>query len=98
MKTTREREVSTTSTASVPDDIHARILRLLSMTRRPLESTELTQALALGSEAKRAFHWLNRNGYIQQSDAARATAEQIAIGSWLLADRGREWAEGHGAL
>jgi DNA-binding IclR family transcriptional regulator len=82
-----------------PDATHERILRVLGMTRRPLGSGELEQALGLvESEARGACRWLTENGYIMRTVRDGREAARSAMAAWALADKGRMWARGQGAL
>jgi hypothetical protein len=76
---------------------HERVLRVLGLSRRPLQSGELQNALGLGpKEAIRACEWLTDRGYI--STVKRGRAAQQAMKQWTLADKGRSWAKGQDAL
>ena len=76
---------------------HERVLRVLGLSRRPLQSGELQNALGLvPNETSRVCEWLTDHGYISAVQKARAA--QKAMQSWSLADKGRSWAKGHGAL
>ncbi len=83
---------------------HERVLRVLGLSRRPLQSGELQNALGLvPNETSSVCEWLTDHGYIsavQKARAAqgRAAAAQKAMQTWSLADKGRSWAKGHGAL
>jgi len=88
---------------SVPGDLHApaatheRVLRVLGLSRRPLQSGELQNALGLvANETTRACAWLTNRGYI--SAVQRGRAAQQTKKQWALADKGRSWAKGQGAL
>lgn len=76
---------------------HERVLRVLGLSRRPLQSGELQNALGLvPNETTRVCEWLTDRGYI--SAVQRGHAAQQAMKQWTLADRGRSWAKGQGAL
>ena len=78
---------------AIPSATQERILRVLGLTRRPLQSGEIENALGLvSSEARRAFDSLTDQGFI-----AREAAQKSMV-SWSLADKGRSWAKGQGAL
>jgi hypothetical protein len=79
---------------AAPSATHERILRVLGLTRRPLQSGEIENALGL-SDSQRAFQWLTENGYIS-TVRGRATTQRSPF--WSLADKGRMWAKGQGAL
>lgn len=77
-----------------PDVTHERILHVLSITRRPLASAELLNALGLvNNEAHGAFDWLSRNGYIRRME--QAARSSTTPQTWLLADKGQAWIEGN---
>jgi hypothetical protein len=74
--------------AESPSVTQERILRVLDITQRPLQSGELANALAMFSgEANGACQWLTDKGYITGKGSQRAT-------SWALADKGRMWVKG----
>ena len=76
---------------------HERVLRVLGLSRRPLQSGELQNALGLvPTETTRVCEWLTDRGYI--SAVQRGRAAQQAMKQWALADKGRSWAKGQGAL
>jgi len=76
---------------------HERVLRVLGLSRRPLQSGELQNALGLvPTETTRVCEWLTDRGYI--SAVQRGRAAQQAMKQWALADKGRSWANGQGAL
>ena len=76
---------------------HERVLRVLGLSRRPLQSGELQNALGLvPNETTRVCEWLTDRGYI--SAVQRGRAAQQAMKQWALADKGRSWAKGQGAL
>ncbi len=76
---------------------HERVLRVLGLSRRPLQSGELQNALGLvPNETTRVCGWLRDRGYI--STVQRGRAAQQAMKQWALADKGRSWAKGQGAL
>jgi hypothetical protein len=76
---------------------HERVLRVLGLSRRPLQSGELQNALGLvPNEAVRACAWLTDRGYI--SAVQRGRVAQQAKKQWALAQKGRSWAKGRGAL
>jgi len=76
---------------------HERVLRVLGLSRRPLQSGELQNALGLvPNETNSVCEWLTDHGYISAVQKARAAHK--AIQAWSLADKGRSWAKGHGAL
>jgi hypothetical protein len=76
---------------------HERVLRVLGLSRRPLQSGELQNALGLvPNETTRVCEWLTDRGYI--SAVQRGRAAQQAMKQWTLADKGRSWAKGQGAL
>jgi predicted ArsR family transcriptional regulator len=82
---------------AAPSATQERILRVLGLTRRPLQSGEIENALGLVStEARRAFESLTDQGYI--STVRDKAAAQKSMTSWSLADKGRSWAKGQGAL
>lgn len=101
MSTTKDSRLTTTSDASLsadsePGATHERILRVLGLTRRPLQSGEIESALGLlANDARRAFEWLTDNGYIS-TVRGRSPAQRSPL--WSLADKGRLWAKGQGAL
>lgn len=75
---------------------HERVLRVLGLSRRPLQSGELQNALGLvPNETTRVCEWLTDRGYISAVQRGRA---QEAMKQWALADKGRSWAKGQGAL
>jgi len=76
---------------------HERVLRVLGLSRRPLQSGELQNALGMvPNETMRVCEWLTDRGYI--SAVQRGRAAQQAMKQWALADKGRSWAKGQGAL
>jgi hypothetical protein len=76
---------------------HERVLRVLGISRRPLQSGELQNALGLvPNETARACEWLTNRGYI--SAVQRGRAARQALKQWALADKGRSWAKGQDAL
>ncbi len=76
---------------------HERVLRVLGLSRRPLQSGELQNALGLvPNETTRVCEWLTDQGYI--SAVHRGRAARQAMKQWALADKGRSWARGQGAL
>ena len=80
-----------------PSVTHERILRVLGITQRPLQSGELANALGLfNAEANGAVQWLTDQGYITGSAAERAgkSAQRASMTSWSLADKGRLWVKG----
>jgi predicted ArsR family transcriptional regulator len=82
---------------ATPSAIQERILRVLGLTSRPLQSGEIENALGLvATEARRAFESLTDQGYI--STVRGKAAAQKSMTSWSLADKGRSWAKGQGAL
>jgi hypothetical protein len=82
-----------------PGVTHERILRVLGMTQRPLKSGELANALGLFSnEANGACKWLTDKGYITSAEHTGKPQAERAITSWELADKGRLWVKGRGAL
>ena len=82
---------------AAPSGTHERILRVLGLTRRPLQSGEIESALGLlGTDARRAFEWLTDHGYISTVRARTPTQQRSPL--WSLADKGRSWAKGQGAL
>ncbi|MEJ1961588.1 MAG: hypothetical protein WDO56_08620 [Gammaproteobacteria bacterium] len=75
-----------------------RVLRVLGMSRRPLQSGELQNALGLvPNETTSVCEWLTDRGYISTVRAAGRAAQKTSQ-SWSLADKGRSWAKGQGAL
>ena len=83
---------------AAPATTHERILRVLGITQRPLKSGELEMALGLvANEARIACQWLDDNGYIECTVRV-SRAAQRAMTFWSLADKGRLWAKGQGAL
>jgi len=81
---------------AAPGATHERILRVLGITRRPLQSGEIESALGLlANDAGRAFEWLTDHGYIS-TVRARTPTQRSPL--WSLADKGRSWAKGQGAL
>jgi predicted ArsR family transcriptional regulator len=98
MPTTKDQRTSTSHTElAVPSATQERILRVLGLTRRPLQSGEIENALGLvATEARRAFESLTDQGYI--STVRGKAAAQKSMTSWSLADKGRSWAKGQGAL
>src|SRR5262249_8177305 len=99
MSSTRDRSLheNVSGNLQAPAATHDRVLRVLGLSRRPLQSGELQNALGLvANETTRACEWLTDRGYIsavQRSRAARQPMKQ-----WALADKGRSWAKGQGAL
>ncbi len=80
-----------------PSVTHERILRVLGITQRPLQSGELANALGMfNAEASGACQWLTDKGYITGSGAARAgkAPQRTQMTSWELADKGRLWVKG----
>ena len=80
---------------------HERVLRVLGLSRRPLQSGELQNALGLvPNETNSVCEWLTDHGYISAVQKARAAQGRAvaAMQAWSLADKGRSWAKGHGAL
>ena len=76
---------------------HERVLRVLGLSRRPLQSGELQNALGLvPNETTSVCEWLTDRGYI--SAVQRGRAAQQAIKQWALADKGRSWVKVQGAL
>jgi hypothetical protein len=76
---------------------HERVLRVLGLSRRPLQSGELQNALGLvPNETTSVCAWLTDRGYI--STVQKGRAAQKAMKTWSLADKGRSWAKGQGAL
>jgi DNA-binding IclR family transcriptional regulator len=76
---------------------HERVLRVLGLSRRPLQSGELQNALGLvPNETVRACAWLTDRGYI--STVQRGRVAQQAKKQWTLAHKGRSWAKDQGAL
>jgi predicted ArsR family transcriptional regulator len=98
MPMTKDQPISTGQTGlTVPSVTQERILRVLGLTRRPLQSGEIENALGLvGTEARRAFESLTDQGYI--STVRGKAAAHKSMTSWSLADKGRSWAKGQGAL
>jgi hypothetical protein len=86
--------------AEMPAVAGERVLRLLGMTQRPLEWSELQRALGLQShEFRPAWEWLLDNEYVSPTALATAGAVPRSIEElWALADKGHEWAKRHGAL
>jgi predicted ArsR family transcriptional regulator len=75
-----------------------RVLRVLGMSRRPLQSGELQNALGLvPNETHSVCEWLTDRGYINTVRAAGRAAQKTTK-LWSLADKGRSWAKGQGAL
>ena len=71
-----------------------RILRILEITRRPLQSAELEGALGIAShEGHSACRWLTDNGYVARSTepAERRPGEKATF--WSLAEKGRTLAK-----
>jgi predicted ArsR family transcriptional regulator len=97
MSMIKDPRMSTSDTDfAAPSATHERILRVLGLTRRPLQSGEIESALGLlGNDARRAFEWLTDHGYIS-TVRGRATTQRSPF--WSLADKGRMWAKGQGAL
>jgi hypothetical protein len=79
-----------------PGGTHERILNVLGITQRPLQSGELANALGLfNNEASGACQWLTDQGYITGTGAAsRAGKTPQRMTSWSLADKGRLWVKG----
>jgi hypothetical protein len=76
---------------------HERVLRVLGLSSRPLQSGELQNALGLvPNETTSVCEWLTDRGYI--SAVQRGRAAQQAKKQWELADKGRSWAKGQDAL
>jgi len=100
MSSTRDRD--TLEAASGQDlqtlaATHERVLRVLGLSRRPLQSGELQNALGLvPNETLRVCEWLTDQGYI--SAVQRGRVAQQAMKQFALADKGRTWAKGQGAL
>jgi hypothetical protein len=82
------------------DDMAARVVRLLSLTTRPLRPGELWAALGIHpAECDEALRWLDRNGYIVRSPPAAARREDRGSLAWSLGGRGLLWIsheQGHG--
>ena len=80
------------------DDLNGtqhRILRILELTRRPLRSGELENALGIPSrEGNASCRWLTDNGYITGSEGAAGAAEG-KVTFWSLAEKGRSWVKTH---
>ena len=75
---------------------HERVLRVLGLSSRPLQSGELQNALGLvPNETTSVCEWLTDRGYISAVQRGRA---RQAMTQWALADKGRSWAKGQGAL
>jgi hypothetical protein len=93
----RSRRHPVSGNLQAPAATHERVLRVLGISSRPLQSGELQNALGLvANETTRACEWLTDRGYIsavQRGRVARQTMKQ-----WELADKGRSWAKGQGAL
>jgi len=82
-----------------PGSTHERILQVLGMTQRPLQSGELQNALGLvTSEASGACKWLTDQGYITSTARRGKPATQREKTAWELADKGRLWVKGRTAL
>jgi hypothetical protein len=99
MSSTRDRSIHETASGEMPTlaATHERVLRVLGLSRRPLQSGELQNALGLvPNETTRVCEWLTDRGYI--SAVQRGRAAQQAMQQWALADKGRSWAKGQGAL
>lgn len=99
MSSTGDRGIYETPSGEAPTlaATHERVLRVLGLSRRPLQSGELQNALGLVSnETTRVCEWLTDRGYI--SAVRRGRAAQQAMQQWALADKGRSWAKGQGAL
>ncbi len=98
MSTMKDQRTSTAHTElAAPSATQERILRVLGLTRRPLQSGEIENALGLvATEARRAFESLTDQGYISTVRGKAAT--QKSMTAWSLADKGRSWAKGQGAL
>src|SRR5689334_17653703 len=76
---------------------HERVLRVLGLSSRPLQSGELQNALGLvPNETVRACEWLTERGYISAVQGGRRARQ--AMTQWALADKGRSWARVQGAL
>ena len=74
------------------------ILRLLAMTSRPLRWVELQGALGiLTNDARIACEWLMDHGYIAPVTLMKEAVRSVEA-LWTLADKGRAWAQDHGAL
>jgi hypothetical protein len=98
MTSTRDRTAPETPSAKLdaPAATHERVLRVLSLSSRPLQSGELQNALGLvPNETTRVCEWLTDRGYISAVQRGRA---RQAMTQWALADKGRSWAKGQGAL
>jgi hypothetical protein len=75
-----------------PGATHERILRVLDITQRPLQSGELANALGLfNAETSGAVKWLTDKGYITGTGNKAA---QRAMTACALADKGRMWVKG----
>jgi hypothetical protein len=76
---------------------HERVLRVLGLSSRPLQSGELQNALGLvPNETTSVCEWLTDRGYI--SAVQRGRAARQAMKQWALADKGLSWAKGQDAL
>jgi predicted ArsR family transcriptional regulator len=101
MSTTEDRrqtpnDADLSALGAVQGGTHERILRVLGLTSRPLQSGEIESALGLlANDARRAFEWLVDHGYIS-TVRGRTPAQRSPL--WSLADKGRMWARGQGAL
>lgn len=85
------------SAGQISNPVHERLLRLLGMSNRPLNSCELQRALALTAhEARSACRWLIDEGYIVGTPTQASSEETATV--WSLAERGRAWAQDQGAL
>lgn len=75
------------------DDMAARIVRLLSLTSRPLLPAELRAALGVRTaECDETLRWLDKNGYIVQSTVtAGSGAGHDGALAWSLGGRGLLW-------
>jgi hypothetical protein len=99
MSSTRDRRTHETASGDLQTlaATHERVLRVLGLSRRPLQSGELQNALGLvPNETTRVCEWLTDQGYI--SAVQRGRAAQQAMKQFALADKGRSWAKGQGAL
>src|SRR5690242_8846352 len=99
MSSNRDRNTlgSASGDQQTPVGTQERVLRVLGLSRRPLQSGELQNALGLvPNETTSVCEWLTDRGYI--SAVQRGRAVQQAMKQWTLADKGRSWAKGQGAL
>lgn len=99
MSSTRDRNTFEPASANVQTlaVTHERVLRVLGLSRRPLQSGELQNALGLvPNETTSVCEWLTDRGYISVVQRGRAVRQ--AMKQWALADKGRTWARGQGAL